>query len=924
MSAGFRRAVVVAVAVVVVAVGGSLVGWWLELAGQSPWAGLTYQPALESDLEGPLQGLLRRRAGVVTGVVPGSPAERAGLEVGDTIRSIGRVALEAPSSLTELSRTVRPGDTVAYEVERDGAVLRLGVTVGSMRGAVGVHVAFWSSLLVGVSFLAISLLVAWARPRSPSALLFFFASVAAAVSFVAFAFGEPTISGQQGIAPVTVEPDRLLALLGGVSVMSILTANLLLHLALVFPHRRPLLDRFPGVLGWVHTLPFLPLVLLAVLVGAVAATGPDAALAAVVLAAVGALVSLLLVIGRRVRERGLQSALLTSPWPVQGAVVAGAVAAAPLVRLLPSHHAVLAGALCGMAAVLASVGLILTWSVLTCVALHRSYREAGVEEQRQVRWPVWGTLVAMGGSLVAALVSVVVTVGLDRPQFAVSHGMLALNTAAKLLYVLIPVSFAFGIVKHRLLEIDVIIRKTVVWSAATGLVAVAYLVLAGVAGVGVVAATGVTGQVWAVVATLVAAALLVPARAWVQRLVDRRLGARAQDLDRARRQLAEAVAGGRGLGPVAAALADGIQRALQCRTVVLLGREADSDHLRPLATVGVPDPVRDRLELPVDALEGLAESRAVHLTVASPLTLDLARERRLDATLAAVGRHRGEPLALAVVGGRLDRQPYGAEEGSFLVEAAGQVALAVATFAVRRIDREVEQALRLQRSLLPRQLPDLEGLDLAAHWEPAREVSGDAHDLLRLDERRLALSVADVAGKGMPAALLMSSLQGAVRAAAGPGVPAEEVGERVRDAVTQGLEGGRFVTLVFAILDLERSTLAFVNAGHPPPLLLRADASAEWLPATEPVVARLFAGRSAPAAEVPVGRGDLLVLYSDGVTEATDGGGELFGEARLLEVVRRLAGRPAAEVVAGVAAAARAHGDGELQDDLTVVAARVL
>jgi len=924
MSAGSRRVVLVAVAAVVLAVCGGLTIWWLELAGQSPWAGLTYQPALASDLEGPLQGLLRRRAGVVTGVVPGSPSERAGLEVGDTIRSIGGVPVEALTSLTELSRSVRPGDTVVYGVERDGAPLELRVTVGSMGAAVGVQVAFWSSLLVGVSFLAISLLVAWARPRSAAALLFFFASVAAAASFVAFAFGEPVMTGQQGIAAVTLEPDRLLLLLGGVIVMSVLTANLLLHLALVFPHRRPLLDHFPGVLGWVHALPFLPLVLLAVLVGAVAATGPDAAFAAVVLAAVGVVVALVLLIGRRVRKRGLWSAVLTSPWPVQGVGVAGTVAVAPLVRLLPSHQAVLAGALAGVGAVLASLGLVLLWSVLTCVALHRSYREAGVEEQRQVRWPVWGTLVALGGSLMVAAVAILVTTVLDRPDFAVSHGMLALNTAAKLLYVLIPVSFAFGIVKHRLLEIDVIIRKTVVWGAATGMVVVVYLLLAGVVGVGVVAATGITGQVWAVVATLVAAALLVPARAWVQRLVDRRLGARGQDLDQARRQLAETVAGGRGLEPVAAALADGIQRALQCRTVVLLGREAGSEHLRPLATVGVPDPVRDRLEASVDALEALAEGRAIHLGPSSPLALDQALERRLDATLGAVGRHRGEPLALAVVGEKLDREPYGVEEESFLVEAAGQVALAVATFAVRRIDLEVEQALQLQRSLLPRQLPDMAGLDVAAHWEPAREVSGDAHDLLRLDDRRLALSVADVAGKGMPAALLMSSVQGAVRAAAGRDVPATAVGERVRDAVTQGLDGGRFVTLVFAVLDLERGILVYVNAGHPPPLLFRCDGSMEWLRATEPVIARLFAGRNAPAAQVPVGRGDLLVLYSDGVTEAIDEGGEQFGEERLLEVARRLAGRPAAEVVAGVAAAARAHGDRELQDDLTVVAARVL
>jgi serine phosphatase RsbU (regulator of sigma subunit) len=215
------------------------------------------------------------------------------------------------------------------------------------------------------------------------------------------------------------------------------------------------------------------------------------------------------------------------------------------------------------------------------------------------------------------------------------------------------------------------------------------------------------------------------------------------------------------------------------------------------------------------------------------------------------------------------------------------------------------------------------GIDVAAHWQPAREVSGDAYDVLHLDDRRLGLCVGDVAGKGMPAALLMSSLQGAVRAASRAEVTAAAVGERVREAVTQGLEGGRFVTLFFAVLDREGGALAYVNAGHPPPLLLRADGAAEWLPATEPVIARLFAGRSTSDAVAPIGPGDLLLLYSDGVTESFDSGGEQFGDQRLLETVRQLAGRPAAEVVAGVAAAARAHSEGEMQDDLTVLAVRV-
>jgi sigma-B regulation protein RsbU (phosphoserine phosphatase) len=200
-------------------------------------------------------------------------------------------------------------------------------------------------------------------------------------------------------------------------------------------------------------------------------------------------------------------------------------------------------------------------------------------------------------------------------------------------------------------------------------------------------------------------------------------------------------------------------------------------------------------------------------------------------------------------------------------------------------------------------------------------MGGDYYDLLKLGDAELAVCIGDVAGKGMPAALLMSGLQAAVRASAS-GSP-RDLCERVRRVVVSSLTGGRFVTFFYATIDTAAMRLRWCNAGHNAPILARADGSVVRLAEGGPAFSRLFREDPYSENEISIAAGDRLVLFTDGVSEASGGDGEMFGEPRIEQLViaqRSLGARELQEVIAG---AATAFSGGELDDDLTLVVAAV-
>jgi sigma-B regulation protein RsbU (phosphoserine phosphatase) len=232
--------------------------------------------------------------------------------------------------------------------------------------------------------------------------------------------------------------------------------------------------------------------------------------------------------------------------------------------------------------------------------------------------------------------------------------------------------------------------------------------------------------------------------------------------------------------------------------------------------------------------------------------------------------------------------------------------------------RELAEALKIQQRLLPQQVPQIDGWELAVSWQPASGVGGDCFDTIRFDESRLALTIADVVGKGIPAALLMSNLQAAVRAFASETVEPNALCHQVNRILCGNIAEGRFISFFYCVLDADAGVLTYTNAGHYLPMVVHADGSVDRLGVGGPVLG-VLADAEYEQAQIPVAAGDRIVLFTDGLTEARNADDEEFGEERLLAsaIEHRACSAPA--VQARLAEAVARFTGGRLQDDATLI-----
>ncbi|MCH7780171.1 MAG: SpoIIE family protein phosphatase, partial [Acidobacteria bacterium] len=214
---------------------------------------------------------------------------------------------------------------------------------------------------------------------------------------------------------------------------------------------------------------------------------------------------------------------------------------------------------------------------------------------------------------------------------------------------------------------------------------------------------------------------------------------------------------------------------------------------------------------------------------------------------------------------------------------------------MRELERELQAAAKIQRRLLPGEPPSFAGYDIHGRNDPCHAVGGDYFDFQPRDNGCLGIALGDVSGKGMGAALLMATLQASFRAHAATNASPRELVERLNRAVCANAEANKFITFFYGELDGATHTLHYVNAGHNPPMLFRANGTLEPL-RTGGLILGFEPTIRYTAEEVTLAPGDLLLLFTDGVTEAERPDGEEFGEQRLSEIVRRGGQAPAADI----------------------------
>jgi len=236
----------------------------------------------------------------------------------------------------------------------------------------------------------------------------------------------------------------------------------------------------------------------------------------------------------------------------------------------------------------------------------------------------------------------------------------------------------------------------------------------------------------------------------------------------------------------------------------------------------------------------------------------------------------------------------------------------------RQVKLELDEAREIQRSLMPRKMPHLHGFSIANAWQPARGVSGDYLAAFKLDDLRAALCVADVAGKGVPAALLMSNMQAALKSLASENISPSELCGKLNKLMCGNTPLQKFITCFYSQLDIATRKLTFTNAGHNPPMLVGRDGECIRLDEGGRVIGA-FPDSTFAQREIQLYEGDKLLLFTDGVTEARDAAGEEFGEQRLQECLRSYAGCNAAELRTLILDEVTEFCAGKFDDDATLM-----
>jgi sigma-B regulation protein RsbU (phosphoserine phosphatase) len=232
--------------------------------------------------------------------------------------------------------------------------------------------------------------------------------------------------------------------------------------------------------------------------------------------------------------------------------------------------------------------------------------------------------------------------------------------------------------------------------------------------------------------------------------------------------------------------------------------------------------------------------------------------------------------------------------------------------------QELGKAREIQEGLLPKRIPQIRGYEVAGTWQPARVVGGDYFDVLKFGDRKIGLCIGDVVGQGVSAALLMANLQASVRALTAEDVSTGTLMEKLNNVICHNIAPDKFITFCYCKIDAAHSKLTYANAGHWAPVLLRKSGKAILLEEGGAPLG-IFADRKFEEMEIQLESGDRLILYTDGVTEATNASGEEYTVPRLSALGTRWIALSASDLLEKIRSEVSSFCDGSFHDDVTLV-----
>jgi serine phosphatase RsbU (regulator of sigma subunit) len=564
-----------------------------------------------------------------------------------------------------------------------------------------------------------------------------------------------------------------------------------------------------------------------------------------------------------------------------------------------------------------AIGLLLrtTWHADTMLA------------RRQARLVLWGSTPGFVLLGLSAWLMILAPGFLDGMGFA---NELAFINLQFLLTLLAPVSIAYALGRYRLLDVESRYRRGTMFVFVNVFLLAVFIGVAYGAGRLLSMFAGIEGTTPALIISLSLAVGFAPAQRRLRNVVEDRFYPERKRLRAFLHGFLEEVGGVRDRTDFWRLLDRRLAEGLEAVPVIPVVRSPSNPAV--LETASSPTPFRTGDELvkrlctmgrPL-LLDEIIESGRIPMEKSQK---DWFVERDI-ALLIPLGL-REEVLGFVAVGRKTSGEDFKAFELDILTSLSVQFAMAAENIELleQKVEKEKLQeqlsiARAIQRGLLPVDIPPTPGLDVAANIQFCLEVAGDYYDVVPVERGRTLLAVGDVTGKGVGPALLMANLQASLRSVTGVGLSLPDLMGRVNRQVCSSTSSEYFITMFSCIFDPASGALEWVNAGHNPPLLHRAGGTVERL-CEGGLLLGVSANEVYRSGRTSMEPGDLLLLYSDGVTEAMDSAEEEYGEDRLTAVLRQSASFPAEAVVGAVAVSVRSfHGADSFTDDFTVMAAR--
>lgn len=495
-----------------------------------------------------------------------------------------------------------------------------------------------------------------------------------------------------------------------------------------------------------------------------------------------------------------------------------------------------------------------------------------------------------------------------------------------------PGSIAYAIVAYKFLDARLLARRAILYALGSAAMVGLYLVVLTPINRLLRAVPGVDPRVFEPVLLVMALVLFQPAVSRLEEMLDRMLLRDPSDYRNVLRQLGRDLQTTIDLDELLSRTARTLSDALLLRTAHVVAVSGPN----LIALTGAGPPL---------APETLAQLRAILPQVSSRQTswrltdrvegLSLAEQnvltQQLGLTLLVPLRWRGDLVGALLLGDKVTGTTFTSEDVGLLTSLAGQVSVSLQNalllrerVQVARFEQELNLARQIQRTSLLSEFPALPRCEIHAVYIPSRQVGGDFYDVVPVGDGTHLLAIADVSGKGVPAALLSSMLQASLRTQSGTGASLDAILRNINSLLYRSTALHQFATFFLARVDGEHLSLTFSNAGHNWPVVIRPSGERVFLERGGTPLGIVENARFEEAS-VTLAPGDRMVLYTDGISEATSAGGEQFGEGRLCDLIQTLPpDLPAREVAERVIERLRAFlGDVEPQDDITLLVVRV-